>query len=277
MRPKCFAGTASEPHSNLSEPLRPLKNTEARRGISVPWRIHNEVLALGTEGLRRLWSSLAPIRISGWRILPDLQLPSVKLSSSKGETCGRTATTSVAYLRLFCESSARGRCSMSAAAAVLPFIWAVGDEQYKTKATPQAPVKPQVAFYRKYTEAMLQRYARMSMEAGKVPSLLGQEMFRGKVTNYKVDSFEDVVIYLHDVDRCLQKLGRQQRDLISRICLQQYTLSETADMLGLKPRTVIRRYGQAVDTLTGIFLEVKLLEPLKCCQGGRSRNFGLSN
>jgi hypothetical protein len=166
---------------------------------------------------------------------------------------------------------------MSAAAAVLPFIWAVGDEQYKTKATPQAPVKPQVAFYRKYTEAMLQRYARMSMEAGKVPSLLGQEMFRGKVTNYKVDSFEDVVIYLHDVDRCLQKLGRQQRDLISRICLQQYTLSETADMLGLKPRTVIRRYGQAVDTLTGIFLEVKLLEPLKCCQGGRSRNFGLSN
>ena len=166
---------------------------------------------------------------------------------------------------------------MSAAAAILPFIWAVGDERYKPKETAQTPVIPQVAFYRKYTEAMLQRYARMSMEAGKVPSLLGQEMFRGKVTNYKVDSFEDVVIYLHDVDRCLHKLGREQRDLVTRVCVQQYTLSETADMLGLKPRTEMRRYGQAVDTLTSIFLNVKLLEPLKCCQGGRSRNSGIND
>jgi hypothetical protein len=131
-----------------------------------------------------------------------------------------------------------------------------------------------MAFYRKYTEAMLQRYVRMSMEAGKVPSLLGQEMFRGKVTNYKVDSFEDVVIYLHDVGRCLEKLDKEQLDLISRISLQQYTLSETAELLGLKPRTVVRRYGQAVDTLTSIFLDVKMLEPLKCCQGGRTRYFG---
>lgn len=46
-----------------------------------------------------------------------------------------------------------------------------------------------MAFYRKYTEAMLQRYVRMSMEAGKVPSLLGQEMFHGNVTSY-LDSME---------------------------------------------------------------------------------------
>jgi hypothetical protein len=167
---------------------------------------------------------------------------------------------------------------MSAATAVLPFIWAVENEQtIHTVEAPRKPVEPQMAFYRKYTEAMLQRYVRMSMEAGKVPSLLGQEMFRGRVTSYKVENFEDVVIYLHDVVRCLEKLDKEQQDLISRIALQQYTLGETAELMGLKPRTVIRRYGQAVDRLTRVFLSVKMLEPLKCCQGGGSDNFRVNN
>jgi len=61
-----------------------------------------------------------------------------------------------------------------------------------------------MAFYRKYTEAMLRRYVRMSMEAGKVPSLLGQEMFRGRVISYRVESFEDVVNLIVDgVVECL--------------------------------------------------------------------------
>jgi hypothetical protein len=181
---------------------------------------------------------------------------------------------------------------MSAAAAVLPFIWAVGDLQLETLQSPQTPVEPillepqpaepqpvehELAFYRKYTEAMMQRYLRMTMEAGKVSSLLGHEMFRGNVTNYKVDSFEDVVIYIHDVDRCLLKLDRQHRDLITRIAIQQYTLNETAVRLGLRHRTVVRRYGRALDALTKVFLDVKLLEPLKSCQGGRSPDFASSN
>ena len=160
------------------------------------------------------------------------------------------------------------------AAILLPIIWAVAHEQTVRRAPDEAETHsaaPQMAFYRKYTEAMLQRYVRMSMEFGKVPSLLGQEMFRGNVTSYRVESFEDVVIFLHDVDRCLKKLDAEQRHLISRIALQQYSLTETAELLGLKPRTVIRRYGQAVDRLTRIFLMVKMLEPLKACQGGVRR------
>jgi hypothetical protein len=169
---------------------------------------------------------------------------------------------------------------MSAAAAVLPFIWAIGEEQ----AVLQSPVaffsrtiEPQMAFYRKYTEAMLRRYVRMSMEAGKVPSLLGQEMFRGRVTSYRVEGFDDVVIFIHDIEKCLEKLDKTQQDLISRIALQQFTLGETAELLGLKPRTVVRRYGQAVDSLTRVFLSVKMLEPLKCCQEGGSANFAANN
>lgn len=115
---------------------------------------------------------------------------------------------------------------MSASAVILPFVWAVRNKQavlHNKVETPQTPVEPEMVFYRKYTEAMLQRYVRMSMEAGKVPSLLGQELFHGRVTNYRIESFEDVVIFLHDVGKCLERLDMEQQHLISRIALQQYS------------------------------------------------------
>jgi hypothetical protein len=148
------------------------------------------------------------------------------------------------------------------ATAVLPVVWAMGP----MPVVPERPVELEVAFYRKYTEGVLRRYLRMSMEAGKVPSLIGREMFRSKVTNYRMHSFEDVVIFVHDVERCLEQLDREQRLLISRIAIQSYTNSEAAGLMGLSHRTVIRRYGLALDRLTRIFLSVKLLEPMEGCQ-----------
>jgi hypothetical protein len=154
------------------------------------------------------------------------------------------------------------------AALVLPYIWAVGAELPVLMAPPVEHLQPEMAFYRKYTEAILRRYLKMSMEAGKVPSLLGQEMFRGKVTNYRVGHFDDVVIFLHDVDRCLEKLDADQQQIIARMALQQYTAGETGEILGLKPRTVIRRYGEALDRLTKVFLAAKMMESANSCQGG---------
>ena len=121
-------------------------------------------------------------------------------------------------------------------------------------------------FYRKYTEAMLRRYMKMSMEAGRVPSLMGREMFRGNVTHYKVKNFEDVVIFTHDVERCLDKLGSGEQHLIRRIALQQYTQGETAAMLGISLRSVVRNYAKALDRLTRMFLDRKMLEPLEACR-----------
>lgn len=138
----------------------------------------------------------------------------------------------------------------------------------QVEAMPARPValRPELAFYRKYTEALLTRYVSMSMEAGRVPSLLGQEMFRGKVTSYRVHSFEDVVIFVHDVEQCLKRLDEGQQFLIRRICLQRFTQEETAQVLGTTTRTTMRRYADSLDRLTRIFLEVRLLEPLKACQ-----------
>lgn len=154
---------------------------------------------------------------------------------------------------------------------VLPFVWAFAQEQSEPLPVRELkPPEPQMAFYRKYTEALLRRYVRMSMEAGKVPSLLGREMFRAKVTSYRVESFEDVVIFIYDIERCLEQLSPEQQRLIARVSLEEYTLLEAAAMLRLPPRTAIRRYCRALDQLTQIFLETRMLEPLKRCQGGKT-------
>lgn len=159
---------------------------------------------------------------------------------------------------------------MSAPAAVLSLVWATGQPAmpHDLLVASSDAIPFEMAFYRKYTEGILQRYVRLSMEVGRVPSLLGQEMFRGRVTTYRVGSFVDSVIFVHDVERCIAKLDEQQQHLISRIALQQYTLCETASLLGLRPRTVVRRYGQSIDRLTRVFLSVHMLEPQECCQGG---------
>jgi hypothetical protein len=155
--------------------------------------------------------------------------------------------------------------------AVLSRVWAVGERESASQPDAAGPgvatemplrPRPELAFYRKYTEAMLRRYLRMSMATGRVPSLLGRELFRAKVTSYRVASFEDVVIFCFDVERCLQKLQKEEQDLIKRIALQEYTQGEAASLLGLSLRDTVRKYGAALDRLTGILLAAKMMEPL---------------
>jgi hypothetical protein len=159
-------------------------------------------------------------------------------------------------------------------------VWAVADrvaavpQEQKAEALPEETTetdgKPKVelAFYRKYTEALLRRYLRLSIQAGRVPSLLGRELFRGHVTSYKAHSFEDVVVFCFDVEKRLGRLTVMDQQLIKRIALQEYTQGEAAGMLGLSLRNCIRQYGYALDVLTEMFLEARMLEPLKSCQGG---------
>jgi hypothetical protein len=131
--------------------------------------------------------------------------------------------------------------------------------------------RPQLAFYRKYTEGMLRRYMRMSLELGRVPSLLGRgEMFRAKVSSYRMESFEDVVIFCHDIERCIKRLTDNEQFMIGQIALKQYTVNETAEMHGTCPRTIVRQYTRGLDRLTAIFIEVQILNPAKCCQAPKA-------
>jgi hypothetical protein len=131
-------------------------------------------------------------------------------------------------------------------------------EQAEQPVTAKPPVE--LAFYRKYTEGMLRRFMYRSMEIGKVPSLLGDFSFRGKSSNRKGYTFEDSVIFVYDVERCLTRLNPVERELVGRIALQEYTLAETAALTGMTIRTVVRRYEEALDRLTRVFLRLDLLQ-----------------
>ena len=116
-----------------------------------------------------------------------------------------------------------------------------------------------LAFYRKHTEKMLRRYLYASMLVGRTPSILGEPVSRGWVSNRRVKTFEDAVIFVIDVETCLNKLRVADRALLSRIAVQEYTHVETASLLRLSVRTVAKKYPLALDRLTELLLAAGLL------------------
>lgn len=136
--------------------------------------------------------------------------------------------------------------------------------------------------YRARTVAMLRRYMKYSIEAGRLPSLLGREFFRTTVTAYSVVTFEDRVIFVHDMERCLHQLDEFSRELIARHWLQEHDQAATAKLLRCTERTVRRLAPVALDQFCGILVKVGLLElidaiPPKSCQGGLEREFSVND
>jgi hypothetical protein len=122
---------------------------------------------------------------------------------------------------------------------------------------------------------------RLSIEVGRLPSLLGREFFRTQVTSYRSSTFEDSVIFVHDVERSLEKLSEFDKKLIAKIVLQEYSQEEAARSLGCGHRHAARCYVEALDRVSEIFLSRRLLlrlpsvkpAPEKSCQGGKTGEF----
>jgi DNA-directed RNA polymerase specialized sigma24 family protein len=97
------------------------------------------------------------------------------------------------------------------------------------------------------------------MQVGRSPSILGDPVARGWVSSRPVKTFEDAVIFVLDVESCLDKLGSLDRQLLSRIVLQEYTQAETASLLGMSVRAICYKFPQSLDKLTELLLESGLL------------------
>jgi hypothetical protein len=161
----------------------------------------------------------------------------------------------------------------------LPYLWAaavpspqigllasavhhIRRELPKPKPAPQPEAEPVVntyAFYRKHTENLLRRYLYASMQVGRSPNLLGESVGRGWVSSRRVRTFEDALIFVLDVERCLNKLTLLDRQIISRIVLQEYTHADAAVLLGIGSRSLSTKLPQAIDRLTESLVEADLL------------------
>ena len=121
---------------------------------------------------------------------------------------------------------------------------------------------PDLWLYRKKTTALLRRYMRWSLEAGRVPSLLGRELFRSRITAYTATTFEARVIFLHDMEACLERLQGFDRQIVARVVLQEYDHDAAARILQCDRKTIERRLPELIDELTEAFLRAELLEKL---------------
>jgi DNA-directed RNA polymerase specialized sigma24 family protein len=106
---------------------------------------------------------------------------------------------------------------------------------------------------------MLRRYLYASMQVGRAPAILGDPIGRGWVSSRPVRTFEDAVIFVLDVETCLNALGSLDRQLLCRIAIQEYTQAEAATLLGMSVRTISYKFPLAVDRLTEKLLEAGLL------------------
>ena len=167
----------------------------------------------------------------------------------------------------------------NAAAMGQPLAVAEGEQWGSTR---DAELEQTRRIYRRRTVTMLRRYMRYAIETGRLPSLVGREFFRGKVTKYSVVTFEDRVIFVHDMEMCLEQLDDFSREIIGRHILQEHDQAATARLLDCTDRTVRNRVPLALDLLSEILLEVGLLEPIetserKSCQGGAEAEILLSD
>jgi hypothetical protein len=116
-------------------------------------------------------------------------------------------------------------------------------------------------FYREHTLALLRRYLHISMQIGRVPSPFGKIVFRGRASSYRLQTFEDALIFVQDVEKAINRLDRRARTIIRYVAFEGYSLDEAANLTGDSARSIARIYGDAMDRLTSLLLEFGLIAP----------------
>jgi RNA polymerase sigma factor (sigma-70 family) len=119
--------------------------------------------------------------------------------------------------------------------------------------------RPEMLCFRGQTLALIRHYFEISSQVGRVSSLLGREFFRSRVSHHAIPSFEEQAIFVRDVELCLEKLGVDQREVLTLLGLYDYSYDEVSQMMHCS-RTLVRQwFNQGLDCLSEIFLKAKLL------------------
>lgn len=119
--------------------------------------------------------------------------------------------------------------------------------------------EPETICYRGQTLAMVRHFFEISSQLGRLPSIVGREFFRAKVSHRGIPSFEDQAVFSHDVEQALLKLDDEAIDVITLVGLYDLTQKETAVMLHRSEGCISQRYAEALAQLTQIFLDNGLL------------------
>jgi hypothetical protein len=119
--------------------------------------------------------------------------------------------------------------------------------------------EPETICYRGQTLAIIRHFFEIATQLGRLPSILGREFFRAKVSHHVVPSFEDQALFAHDVQQSLLKLEDDDLAVLTLVGLYDLSHAEAAAMLHCSEGLISQRYAEALARLTQIFLDAGVL------------------
>ena len=119
--------------------------------------------------------------------------------------------------------------------------------------------RPEIVCYRGQTLAIVRHFFEISSQVGRLPSLLGREFFRARVSHHSIPSFEDHAVFVRDVELCFARLSEAHAEMITLVGLYAFTREEVSEMLRCSRAWVNNRVAEALDALSEIFLHAGLL------------------
>ena len=133
------------------------------------------------------------------------------------------------------------------------------------------------SIFRKHTLKLLQHYLRLSLDYGRIPSVLGGESMRARVSHTKMHTIEDDTIFIHDMSRCLEKeLNEDELRLMALVVFMDFTFEEASEKRGYSIRQTYRMFYDLMDPLTRAFFVRGFLDQEKLMENkkkpmGRAR------
>ncbi|MGA2902730.1 MAG: hypothetical protein ABSD98_02785 [Candidatus Korobacteraceae bacterium] len=119
--------------------------------------------------------------------------------------------------------------------------------------------RPEMLCFRGQTLALVRHFFELSCQVGRLPSLLGREFFRARVSHHNIPSFEEQAVFSRDVELCLSRLSDDHAEIITLVGLYDFSLDEVAEMLRYSKAAVHRWFSEALDYLSEIFLRAGVL------------------
>ncbi len=126
-------------------------------------------------------------------------------------------------------------------------------------AVEESDPRPEMVCFRGQTLAMVHHYFELSSQLGRLPSLMGREFFRARISHHAVPSFEEQAVFVRDVELCIGKLNAEQQEIVMIAGLYDFSHEEIAEMLHISKAAVHVWFSEALDALSEIFLEAGLL------------------
>jgi DNA-directed RNA polymerase specialized sigma24 family protein len=117
-----------------------------------------------------------------------------------------------------------------------------------------------ISLARATTIGLVRKYFARSVEMGRLPSVLGREVFHAKCSSYTLETFEDTVIFVLDMERCVEALDANSQMLIALLTMEELRMDEVAERLNVALRRIMRAYGNALDDLTRVLIERGILK-----------------